>query len=229
MSKQSYFGQDLFAFLTELKENNDRAWFQANKSRYEAQVRNPVLRFITDFAPHLKKISGAFVADARPNGGSLFRINRDTRFSKDKSPYKTAVGAYFKHESGKEVHAPGFYIHLDPDGSFLGVGIWHPDTKTLGKIRDAIVEDGAAWRRITLSKAFSSTLVLTGDKLKRPPQGYAADHPLIEHLKLKDFTTVTALKNKDVCGADFMQQVVSVFREAAPFNRFLTQALDLSW
>ncbi len=168
----SYITPELFAFFRELKENNNREWFQANKQRYELQVREPLLQFITGFGLRLAEISPHYVADARKSGGSLFRINRDIRFSKNKSPYKTAAGIQFRHESGKDVHAPGFYLHLEPGSVFGGAGIWHPDTKTLGKIRDAIVENPDRWQAIISNEALSAVYKLEGDSLKRAPKGY---------------------------------------------------------
>src|SRR5918996_4016229 len=132
------FSPALFTFLRDLKQNNDRDWFKANKPRYEKAVLEPALQFIVDFEPHLLAISPHFVADPRPSGGSLFRIHRDTRFSKDKSPYKPYTGIQFRHELGKDAHAPGFYLHLEPGGVFAGAGIWHPDQPTLVRIREAI-------------------------------------------------------------------------------------------
>ena len=131
MTEQAHISPEFFTFFRELKENNNREWFQANKQRYETQVREPLLHFITDFGVRLPEISPRYMADARKSGGSLFRIYRDVRFSKDKSPYKTTAGIQFRHENGKDVHAPGFYLHLEPDGVFVGVGIWHPETKIL--------------------------------------------------------------------------------------------------
>ena len=129
----------LFDFLRALKQNNDKVWFAENKQRYESVVREPLLKFITDFAIHLAKVSPHYEADPRKVGGSLFRVHRDIRFSPDKSPYKTHAGIQFRHESGKNVHAPGFYLHLEPDNVFTAIGVWHPDSETLGKVRDAIV------------------------------------------------------------------------------------------
>jgi uncharacterized protein (TIGR02453 family) len=107
--KKAYFDRELFQFLRELKVNNNREWFQANKQRYEKKVKQPLLQFIADFAPNLRKIHPRFVADPRPTGGSMFRIYRDIRFSEDKSPYKTMASAHFPHhKAGKEVHVPDF-------------------------------------------------------------------------------------------------------------------------
>jgi uncharacterized protein (TIGR02453 family) len=166
------FTPALFDFLRDLKRNNDRAWFQANRERYEEHVRAPALAFVADAGPHVRKISPHLVADPRPVGGSLFRIHRDTRFSRDKTPYKTAVGIQFRHELGKDVHAPGLYLHLEPGGVFAGGGVWHPDGPTLARIRDRLAADSAAWSRAVGGKGFRSAFRLSGDTLKRAPAGY---------------------------------------------------------
>ena len=127
----SHFTPALFDFLAELAENNNRDWFQANRERYENDVREPMIEFIADFAERLETISQHMVADPRRSGGSMFRIYRDTRFSRDKSPYKTNVGAHFRHEVGREVHGPGFYLHLQPGHVFAAAGIWRPDSSTI--------------------------------------------------------------------------------------------------
>ena len=177
MAQAPYFGPEAFAFLRALGENNNREWFQANKKRFERDARDPMLRFIAEFAPHLEKISARFVADARTNGGSLFRIYRDVRFSKDKRPYKTNIGAHFRHQAAKDAHAPGFYLHLEAGAVFAGSGIWHPDAPALTKIRDAIVADPKRWRRVTSAKALGTGGALGGESLKRPPRGYDPEHP----------------------------------------------------
>jgi uncharacterized protein (TIGR02453 family) len=125
--KTAHFGPGLFEFLRDLARHNDRAWFQANQRRYEAEVKAPMLRFIEDFGAPLKRISAQFLADPRPVGGALFRIHRDTRFSTDKSPYKTNAAAHFRHREGsRDVHAPGFYLHLEPSGSMEGAACGIP-------------------------------------------------------------------------------------------------------
>src|SRR5438105_12042155 len=106
--------KDFFAFFRELKANNNRVWFEDNKQRYRDSVRAPLSAFVSTIAPHVKKISKHFVCDPRPNGGSIFRIYRDVRFSKDKRPYKENAGCYLRHAAGKDVHAPGFYMHFSP-------------------------------------------------------------------------------------------------------------------
>jgi uncharacterized protein (TIGR02453 family) len=121
-----YFTPATFKFLSQLASNNEREWFYANKNRYVSAVQDPALQFIADFAPKLAGISQHFVADPRSQGGSLFRIYRDTRFSKDKTPYKTHVAMRFGHVAGLGVHAPGFYLHIEPGSSYAGVGLWRP-------------------------------------------------------------------------------------------------------
>jgi uncharacterized protein (TIGR02453 family) len=223
----AYFPPEMFAFLRDLKRHNDRDWFRANRDRYESDVKEPMLAFIAAFVAPLRKISPHFVADPRPVGGSLFRIHRDTRFAKDKSPYKTHASAQFRHERGKDVHAPGFYLHLEPDNVFLGAGIWRPDGPSLGRIRDAIVEDPGRWKRAVGAKAFREGWAISGESLKRPPRGYDPGHPLVEDLKRKDFIAVSELSERDACVPGFLRKVASGYRSTRPFVRFLTGALDL--
>ncbi|MFC2077019.1 DUF2461 domain-containing protein, partial [candidate division KSB1 bacterium] len=157
MTLNGHFSGELFQFLEELKQNNNRDWFQANKGRYEDDVKKPWQSFILEFGPKLSEINPNFVADPSPVGGSMFRIYRDVRFAKDKSPYKTASSAHFRHEVAKNVHAPGFYLHLEPGNVLAGCGIWRPDNRSLAKIRDAIVENDKGWKRVINGKPFSRT------------------------------------------------------------------------
>ena len=223
------FGPELFRFLLDLKACNTREWFAGNKDRYEDEVRGPALDFVVEFAPHLQQISLHFVADTRPSGGSLFRIHRDTRFSKDKSPYKTYTGIQFRHELGRDAHAPGFYLHLEPKAVFAGAGVWHPDGPALGTIRDAIVADPDAWRSATSGKRFRERLELGGDSLKRAPAGYDPEHPLIEDLKRKDFICFRALEEREVCNPGFAEELAGIFGDASPLVRFLCSALDVPY
>src|SRR5260221_10113685 len=143
------FGPGLFRFLKELQASNNKSWFEANKHRYEEEVKEPMLRFISDFGSRLRTISRNFDAHPRPVGGSMFRIYRDTRFSHDKSPYKTTAAAHFPHKAaGKDVHAPGFYLHLEPGNCMGGGGLWHPDGLALEKVRDRIVSRTKAWKAV---------------------------------------------------------------------------------
>jgi uncharacterized protein (TIGR02453 family) len=221
------FSPALFTFLRELRTNNRREWFDDNRGRYEEAVREPALDFIQDFEPLLHDISPHLVADPRPVGGSLFRIHRDVRFSKDKSPYKTQAGIRFRHELARDVHAPGLYLHLEPGGCFAGVGVWHPDGETLAKVRAAIAADPSGWKRAAHGGRFAATYRLAGDSLKRPPAGFDADHPFIEDLKRKDFIGVSALSQRSVTGKGFREEYARICRDAVPFMRFLCRAIGV--
>jgi uncharacterized protein (TIGR02453 family) len=226
MADRRHFTPALFSFLKDLEANNDRDWFKANKQRYERDAKEPALRFIVDFGGPLQKISPHFNADPRPVGGSLFRIHRDTRFSRDKSPYKTHVGLHFRHEKGKDAHTPGFYLHLERGQIFCGVGLWHGDNPTLTRIRDHIVARPDAWKRAVGGRRFTTVHTLAGDRLKRPPRGYDRDHPLVEDLMWKDYTSYASFTQKQVTGAGFLDAFAAACRAGAPLVRFLCEALD---
>ena len=225
--KSPYFNPELFAYLRDLKRHNDREWFLANKARYEQVVKDPALRFIADFEPHLRKISKEFLAIARPVGGSLFRIQRDIRFSKDKSPYKTHVGIRFLHRNAKNVHAPVFYLHLEPKGSFAGSGVWHPEPPALDKMRQAIVDDPKGFRRVVDATAFRKRFDRDGDSLRRPPRGYDPKHPLIEELMRKDHVAFCRLDEKDVVRPGFANHLAEIYGAARDFQRYLCRAFGV--
>jgi len=227
MAPRPHFTKALFSYLRDLERNNDRAWFKAHKSRYEEVLREPALTFIAELGPHLQQLSAHFVADPRPVGGSLFRIHRDTRFSKDKTPYKTSVGIHFRHESAKDAHAPGYYLHLGNDGCFFAMGLWMPETKVAYRIRHAIAEDPKGWKKATRGKAFSSTFELGGDKLKRPPRGFDKEHPLVEDLKRKSFMGSTPLTKKQVTSPGLDREIAKLGKKGKAFMGFLCKALDV--
>jgi uncharacterized protein (TIGR02453 family) len=227
VARDGLFTKKTFTFLRELAENNNREWFQANKDRYEEDVKGPALEFIQAFAPHLGKLSPHFRADPRAVGGSLFRIYRDTRFAKDKSPFKTYTGIQFRHEQGKDAHAPGFYLHLEPKQCFVGLGIWHPDGKALKKIRDAMVEDPKGWTKAVPSSVFKKRLELTGDRLVRPPRGYDPEHPLIGDLMWKDYVASASISQKAIMAPGFLKEYTAYCKAGLPFVSFLCKALGL--
>lgn len=226
---ERHFGPRLFAFLRDLKANNTREWFEANKARYEDHVREPALQFIRDFEPHLEALSPYFRADDRRAGGSLFRIHRDVRFARDKSPYKTAVGIQFRHEEGKNVHCPGYYLHLEPGNVFLGAGIWHPEPPTLARIRQAIVDDADGWRDVTADDDLSGSWELAGDSLARPPKGFPSDHEHVEDLKRKDFIAIANLSQSAATRAGFIDEVAARWHTATPLMRYLCAAVEVEF
>ena len=229
MTRASHFEVSLFSFLKQLERHNDRGWFADNKQRYQRDVRDPLLRFITDAAEPLQTISEQIIADPRPVGGSMFRIYRDTRFSKDKTPYKTHAAAHFRHRAKGDVHAPGFYLHLEPGKVFGGAGIWHPDGPSLTAIRNGIMENSKLWKKITGSRALRASCNIEGASLKRAPRGIDPEHPMIEDLKRKDFVVVTHWSQADALRPDFLKRFARFCRTAAPFNEFLSRSLGLDW
>lgn len=224
-----YFTAQSMAFLKRLAKNNNRDWFHENKADYEDLIRTPALNFIDDMENDLAHLSPHFLAIAKKVGGSLMRVHRDVRFSKDKSPYKTNIGIQFRHEMGKDVHAPGFYLHIAPDECFVGVGIWRPDSTALGKIRDAIIERDTAWLAAVNDSSFKKNFEISGESLKNAPRGYNKEHPLIDDLKRKDFIAISSIDEEKVLAKNFKQQVVQRFTEAEPYMQFLCKALSLRY
>jgi uncharacterized protein (TIGR02453 family) len=224
-----YFTPHFFEFLEELSRNNNRDWFAANKARYERDVREPMLAFIADFAPRLRRISACYVADPRPTGGSMMRIYRNLRFSRDKTPYHTNASAAFGHRDGARFNSPSFYLSLSPAEAFAGVGVWHPQADTVAKIRDAIVAHPSKWKGAIDDKKFKARFDMMGDMLSRPPKGYDASDPMIEDLKRKDFVGGTQFTRKEVCSAEFMVLFSKASAASVPFMKFLTEAMGLKW
>ena len=226
MAKSAYFGPELFQFLSDLKNHNDRDWFLANKARYEQHARDPFLRLIADLRPGFEKINPRIVVDPNPTRGSMMRIYRDIRFSADKTPYKTNLAAHFKHARAKADAIPGYYIHLEPGECMVGAGIWRPEPRAAQKIRNAIVAAPKRWQQVTAGKKFG-TACMIGETLKRPPAGIDPKHPLIEDLKRKDFAVSVSLDDRDVCDPALLKLLLFSFQAMAPFVQFLSEAVGL--
>lgn len=223
MAQKRHFGEGLFEFFEQLEANNNRQWFQANQDRYRSQVEQPMLDFITEVGPQLAKISKHFDADPKRVGGSMFRIYRDTRFSKDKTPYKTWTAARFPHRTrGTAASVPGFYLHLDPDSCTGGGGIHHPDPAGLKRIRDRMVSKPNQWQAV-----LDAGGELQGGTLKRAPTGYDPAHRYVEDLKRKDLYTMTAFSRRQVTGPTFLDLFLEACEAAKPLVQFSTKALGL--
>jgi uncharacterized protein (TIGR02453 family) len=225
----TYFTPDTFRFLRDLAQHNERPWFHANKARYEATLRDPFLHLIADLAEPLARISPHFRADPKPVGGSLFRIQRDTRFASNKAPYKTWAGARLFHERGKQAEAPLFYVQIAPGDCFVAAGIWHPQPATQRRIRSFLADNPAAWKRAAHAPAFRRRFVFGGDSLVRPPRGFDPQHELIEDLKRKDFVVSRALDDAAVLGPRLRALVVDELERMAPLVDYLCAALDLEF
>lgn len=221
------FPRATIEFLMQLTENNEREWFKQNQDRYEAQVREPALAFIRAMAPRLRKLSRNFVASDRKQGGSMMRPQRDTRFASDKTPYKTNIGIQFRHAAGKDVHAPGFYLHIDPAEVFVGVGMWRPDAPALAAVRQRLVDKPKLFIKAVEKPEFQKWFTLGGESLKRPPAGVDPQHALIEHLKRKDHIAMAQLTHAQLRSPKLLDTVEERFAAAKPYIVFLCDALDV--
>jgi uncharacterized protein (TIGR02453 family) len=214
---------EIFRFLRELRDNNNRPWFHARKERYDAlqqaflaEVQELIDR-IASFDPEL---SGLEAKDC------FFRIYRDIRFSPDKSPYKTHLGAYMAR-GGKNSEYAGYYFHLEPDGSLLSGGIWMPPSPLLKRLRKDIYDQMDEFATILEEPSFKETFsALEGDTLSRLPAGYPLDCPYGHILKHKDFCVVANRPDSFFLQDGWMEQAIAVYRKLLPFNRFLNYTVD---
>ena len=226
---ETYFTAKSYRFLRALARNNSREWFHEHKAEYEAQLRGPFTRLISDLQPDLLAISDHYRADPRGVGGSLFRIHRDTRFSNDKTPYKTWSGARFFHARSKQVESPSFYLHVQPGKCFIGAGLWHPQTETQRRIRQFILDNPGSWKLAVHSADFQRRFYMDGASLARPPRGFPADHELIADFRRKDFVAMAALDDEVVMGPRLRQAVARQMLELSPLVDYLCAALDLEF
>jgi uncharacterized protein (TIGR02453 family) len=186
--------------------------------------------FIEAMAPELKRISKHFTADPRPNGGSMFRIYRDVRFSKDKRPYKEHAACHFRHVTAKDAHAPGFYMHFAPDEVFFGGGSWMPPSDSLAHIRQAIAAKPALWTKVKTDKAFAKAFGgVQGEALSRPPRGFASDHPQIEDIKKKSFFALRDADTRLTQHPKLVGEVANTFKSASPLMKFICNALAVPY
>lgn len=222
------FSQQSFDFLTLLTANNDREWFKTNQSQYEDNVRTPALKFIEAMQGPILALSPRFTAIPKKVGGSLMRPQRDSRFSKDKTPYKTNVGIQFRHFQAKDVHAPGFYVHVANDECFIAAGIWHPESQALNAIRHCIDENPNGYKK-ALATLKQAGFELTGDSLIRPPRGFDSQHPLIDELKRKDFIAIKPVTIEQVCSDSFIDLCTKEFEQTRSLMAYLCFALSLDF
>ncbi len=228
-SRYASFRPETIGFLRELKRNNTRDWFNENKTRYEEDVLDVALHFIQSMHDPLQKIAPHFTAIPKRMGGSLMRVYRDTRFSKNKTPYKTNIGIQFRHEQAKDVHAPGYYVHIDPDEVFLGVGLWRPEPTALAAIRERISFKQAEWLRARDDRAFQRHFRLGGESLSRPPRGFNKEHPLIDDIKRTDFIAFKNMRLVEATETRFQQKVETAFKAATPMMKFLCNAVGVPY
>jgi uncharacterized protein (TIGR02453 family) len=211
-----------FDFLAKLKKNNSKEWFDKNRSEYET-ARDNYKEFIAELIAGITKFDPA-VRALEPKH-CMFRINRDIRFSNDKTPYKVNMGASIA-PGGKKSTEAGYYIHIQPGASFLAGGVWQPEPPQLSAIRQEIDYNTPEFKKILGKKDFKKyfTALSEEDKVKTTPKGYDKSHPEIESLKLKSFIMVHDLKDKDVLSKDFLKYCSDVFKAMYPMNIFLRRA-----
>ncbi len=226
----TYFTDATYKFLRGLARHNSREWFQTHKADYDAQVRAPFQRLLVDLQPALADVSAHYLADPKEVGGWLFRIQRDTRFANDKTPYKPWQGARLFHARGRQVQAPSFYLHLQPGNCFVGAGLWHPETATQRAVRQFIFDNPGSWKAAAHAPAFRRRFELDEDeKLVRPPQGFPAEFEFIEDLKHKNFVALRAIDDEAILGAKLRQTLATDLAGLAPFVDYLCAALDLEF
>jgi len=213
-------------FLKDLKKNNSKEWFEKNRKVYEA-AKEDYLSFIDAVLKEMKKKDGTL--EGLEPKQTVFRINRDVRFSKDKSPYKSNMGASI-NKGGKKVMNAGYYFHLEPGGCFIAGGLWMPMAPELKKVRQEIDYNLDEFNKIVTNKKFVSLFGgLEKNKeyvLSRPPKGYEEDNPAIEYLKFKSFIASTKLDDKDLTDKALVKKVVSTFETMKPLIDFLNRALE---
>ncbi len=226
----TYFSDRSFKFLRGLARNNEREWFHAHKQDYEQYVRTPFLALIADLQPALREVSEHYRADPKTVGGSLFRIHRDTRFSGDKTPYKTWQGARFFHERSREIEAPSFYLHLQPGQCFVGVGLWHLESETLRRVRQFIVDNPGSWAAAAHGAAFRKRYDLDDtEMLVRPPRGYPADFVHLDDLRRKNHVALRSLDDATMTGPRLVATLARDLQQLGPFADYLCAALDLEF
>jgi uncharacterized protein (TIGR02453 family) len=223
----------LFTFFRNLNKNNTSEWFQSHKAEYERDVKGPLLAFVTGLQPKMAKISPRIKVVPKAVGGSLQRLNRDTRFSKDKSPYKTNAGLMFGVEGAGELML-GYHLTLAPgdDGVKAYVGLWEPDSATINAVRAKIVASAGGWKK-AVPAAFRTAYTFEGESLKRPPkvndEPVAEDHPFIEDLKRKSFAACTTFTEKQAVAPDFVDRYVESAKAGEPLMRFLCEATGVKF
>jgi uncharacterized protein (TIGR02453 family) len=216
--------QTTIQFLKALQKNNNREWFLANKEKYEAS-KNNFLNFVEHELKAIQKFDNSL--NELTAKQCVFRINRDVRFSKNKDPYKNNFGASFS-KGAKKINTAGYYFHLEPGASFIGGGLWMPEAPDLQKIRQEIDYSFKEFKGIIGNAKFKNTFGdLTSEaKLSRPPKGYDIDNPAIEFLKLKSFTAIVPIADKDVLDVNIVEQSLTVFKTLSPLVQFLNRAID---
>lgn len=210
-------------FLLGIKKNNNKPWFEKNRKTYENSKQN-MLEFSSGLIAQISKFDPPVAKILAKD--TLFRINRDIRFSKNKLPYKTNMAVYINPE-GKKSDSPGYYLHIEPGKSFIAAGIWMPESYVLGKIRQEIDYNFKEWEKITGKKSFTQSFpngLSKEDSLLRPPKGYSVENPAIEFLRLKSFIVVHHVNDNELTQKHLIKELTAHFKNAKPLIDFLRTA-----
>lgn len=215
--------QLIIDFLKKLSENNNREWFLENKKIYD-QARGAFLSTVDQLITGLVPTNPGYAQIKATD--TVFRINRDLRFSKDKSPYKTQFGSYLA-PGGRKSPMGGHYFHVEPGNCFLAGGIYCPEPENLRAIRSEIYFDLSGYRDIVTDKSFVSLFgEVKGSRLKNPPKEFPKDFEGVDYLKFKDFTIIHPISDEQLNSSDFVDQAVSIFEAMNPFNHFLNKGIS---
>jgi uncharacterized protein (TIGR02453 family) len=222
-STHASFTSHTLGFFKKLGANNDREWFNAHRTDYEKYVKTPMLDLLAWMNTRLSKFALDHVTEPKK---AIYRLHRDTRFSKDKTPYKLNVSAMFGHRLLPKNNCAGFYFHVSADECFIGVGVYMPEPDALKTLREKIAADPKSFRTMTSSPALKKYMgTLNGEKLVRIPKNYAPDHPAADLLRMKQFCFYKTLPAKTALNPDFARQVADCFEAAAPFNAWLNDVI----
>lgn len=215
--------EEILQFLRELRRNNERAWFLANKTRYD-RLRDAFIEEVQQLIEHIAQFEPTLIGLEAKD--CLYRIYRDLRWSSDRTPYKTHFAAYMA-PGGRPSEYGGYYIHLEPDNCMLAGGVWCPPIPILKQIRKDIAVNGEELNEIMDSKPFQTTFgTFYGEKLKRLPAGFASDSPYAEWLKYKDYSVMSRKEESFFTSPDWMQKTLADFRLLFPLNRFFNASVD---
>ena len=212
-------------FLKELKKNNNKPWFDTNRKKYE-DAKADYTVFVEQLIATVAKFDDS-IKDIKAKD-CIFRINRDIRFSKDKTPYKTNMACYF-NKAGKKGNGAGYYLHIEPGGSFAAGGIWMPAAPDLAKIRQEIDYGLDEWKKLTGKTTFKKQFpkgLSENEVLTRPPKGYDENNPAIDFIKMKSFVISKPFSDAEVQGGSFVKEVAKTFQYINPLVNFLNKAID---
>lgn len=220
------FSAEGIQFLTDLAHNNDRDWFNPRKDVFKREVQAPALAFVEALGARLKSISPVITFDTRANGsGSMMRIYRDVRFSKDKRPYKTNIGIVFWEGSGKKTEVPSFYFHLQPGNAWMAGGLYRFPRPSLERYRQAVDDDEAGPDLLKgVAAVQDAGLRVEGEQYVRVPRGFAKDHPRADWLRYKGLTAISPpIDDEVVCSAELVDLCFEYCLDIAPLHRWLVQ------